>query len=576
MLAARRAIKSTAMSNLYDKNAHIHAGQHENGVHSHNMVPVLDKPLHMPRKLKVVCVGAGFSGLMLAYKWKYEYHMDDFVDLNIYEKNSDVGGTWLENRYPGVACDVPAHIYTFSFEPNPDWSSFYASGPEIWEYIKRTTAKYSLDERVQFNSKVVSTVWDDRKGKWIIKVQQDEIVTQEEADIVINGSGFLNKWKWPDIKGLESFRGRILHSAAWDVSLDWTAKRVAVIGNGSSAIQIVPQMQPGAARIVNYVRNPTWISSNYAAEFTPDGKNFEYTEEQKESLRKDPKTLWAMRKDIEQGFNAFFYALLEDSPQQKAVYKEFRKTMEERLNHNPELIAKLIPSWKVGCRRLTPGDGYLEALQAPNATVEFSEIQEITENGIKTVTSTDEFDIIVCATGFDASFSPSWDLRGKGGVCLTEQWREQPEAYFGICVPNMPNYFIFNGPNSPVGHGSLLAVMEWTADWILKWCRKIASQDIRSVCVSSEATDDYNVYSQEFMKKTVWSSGCLSWYKNEHGRVTAMYAGSILHYKEMLESFRTEDFHFEYGGSNRFRFMGNGMTIREANGGDLAYYLARE
>ncbi|KAH6886926.1 hypothetical protein B0T10DRAFT_461389 [Thelonectria olida] len=561
------------MSNSNNQQVNGHVNGHKDDKNRHNWAPVADQPVYTPRKLRVVCVGAGYAGLMVAYKWKHEYHMDDFVDLTIYEKNSDVGGTWLENRYPGVACDVPAHIYTFSFEPNPNWSSFYARGPEIWEYIKKTTQKYNLDERVQLNSKVLSTIWDDAKGKWAIKVQINGEIKGDEADVVINGSGILNKWRWPDIKGLHSFRGELLHSASWDETLDWTGKRVAMIGNGSSAIQMVPKMQPAAGKIVNYIRSPTWISSNFAAEFTPDGKNFQYTEEQKQSFRDHPETLRAMQREIEHGFNKFFYALVADSPEQKAVYEGFKKNMEERLNHDPELCARLIPSWKVGCRRLSPGDGYLEALQASNVSVEFGHIQEITQKGIKTANSTEEFDVIVCATGFDVSFCPFWELRGKNGIRLSEQWSENPEAYFGICAPNIPNYFIFNGPNCPVGHGSLLAVMEWTADWILKWCRKISCEDIKSVAVSSEATDDYNVYSQEFMKKTVWTSGCQSWYKNGNGRVTAMYAGSILHYKEILESFRSEDFHFEYNGRNRFSFMGNGLTIREVKGENLAFYL---
>ncbi|PGH16788.1 hypothetical protein AJ80_05103 [Polytolypa hystricis UAMH7299] len=543
-----------------------------------NWVPVLEQSLYKPRKLRVVCVGAGYSGLMVAYRWKHQMCMEDYIDLTIYEKNSDIGGTWLENRYPGVACDVPAPIYTFSFEPNPDWSSFYASGPEIWEYQKRTVKKYNLDERVQLNSKVVSTVWNDEKGKWLIKVERDGAIIEDEAEILINGAGILNKWHWPSIKGLHSFRGKLVHSASWDPTIDWTDKRVAIIGNGSSALQILPQMQPTAAKITNYIRSSTWVSTNFVAQSAPDGKNFKYTEEQKQRLRENPEELLQLRRSIEHSFNKFFYALISDSPEQAAVYATFKKTMEERLNHNPELCAKLIPEWKVGCRRLSPGDGYLEALQQSNVSAEFSEIQEVNEKGIVTVGgSTEGFDIIVCATGFDVSFSPFWELVGRDGINLADQWRDSPDAYFGICAPNIPNYFIFNGPNCPIGHGNLLAVMEWTADYIMKWCEKIAKEDIKSVYVDSGATDDYNVYSQEFLKRTVWTSGCRSWYKNgkKEGRVTAMYAGSVMHYKEILESFRTEDFRFEYSSPNRFRFMGNGFTIREEKGGDLAYYRAK-
>ncbi|KAH7259815.1 hypothetical protein NW759_002732 [Fusarium solani] len=551
--------------------------QRESGLDNpSNWVPVLEKPVYKPRKLRVVCVGAGYSGLMMAYKYKHQLEMKEHMDLVIYEKNSDIGGTWLENRYPGVACDVPAHIYTFPFEPNPDWTSFYAAGPEIWEYIKRTTDKYQLDERVQLNSKVTSTIWDEASGKWRIEVNQNGTVIKDEADVLVNGSGILHKWRWPEIKGLDSFKGRRLHSAAWDASLDWTGKRVAIIGNGSSAIQILPKMQPAAAKIVNYIRSPTWISSNFAAELTPEGKNFQYTEEQKKEFRENPEKLREMRKLIEHHFNQFFYALVVDTPQQKAAAKVFQDEMQRRLNHDPDLCAKLIPDWKVGCRRLTPGEGYLEALQEPNVAIEFSGIKKVTETGIVAANgSEEEFDIIVCATGFDVSFTPFWEVVGKNGVKLADQWRDDPAAYFGICAPNMPNYFIFNGPNCPVGHGSLLSVMDWTADYIMRWIKKISTGDIKSVTVDTDATADYNAYTHEFLKRTVWTSGCRSWYKNNKvdGKVTAMYAGSIIHYKEILESFRTEDFNFEYNSRNRFRFMGNGLTVLEEKGEHLGFYV---
>lgn len=345
--------------------------------------------------------------------------------------------------------------------------------------MKKTTREYNLDEKVHFRSKVVSTIWDDEKGKWHIKVDQNGTIITVEADVLINGSGILNKWRWPNIRGLESFRGTLIHSAAWDKSLDWTGKRVALIGNGSSAIQMLPQMQPKAAKLVTYIRSPTWISTNFTNQFTPDGGNYFYSEEDKKNFRDHPEELTKLRKTIEHEFNQFFYALLNDSPQQAAIYKVFKKQMEERLNHNPHLCAKLIPEWKPGCRRLTPGDGYLEALQKPNVSIEFNEIEEITHDGIRTQAGHEEFDIICCATGFDVSFSPYWELKGRDGVSLAEQWRENPEAYFGICAPNVPNYFIFNGPNCPIGHGSLIAVMEWTADYMLRWCKKIATQDIK-------------------------------------------------------------------------------------------------
>lgn len=352
--------------------------------------------------------------------------------------------------------------------------------------MKRTTEKYKLDDRVELNSKIISSIWDDEAGKWRIKIQKTDSVgsaneIEVEADVLINGSGFLSKWSWPKIKGIETYQGTLVHSAAWDTSLDWTDKRVAIIGNGSSAIQILPQMQLRAKSITTYIRSPTWISANFAAEFTPNGKNFIYAEEQKKKFREDSDELYNLRRSIEDAMNKLFYTLVKDSPEQKAVYALFKKTMEQRLNHDPVLCAKLIPDYEVGCRRLSPGDDYLEALQRDNVSIEFTGIQEITPTGITSQASAQEFDIIVAATGFDVSYCPSWKVVGKGGIQLAEQWKDHPEAYFGTCTPNMPNFFIINGPNSPVAHGSLLGVMDWTAAYILRWCRKIASQDIKFV-----------------------------------------------------------------------------------------------
>lgn len=446
---------------------------------------------------------------------------------------------------------------------------------------------------MQFNSTIISTIWDDSTSQWQIKIRSpDGTVREDTADILINGSGYLNRWRWPDIPGLHSFQGTLVHSAAWDPAIDWTGKRVALIGNGSSGIQILPQVQPGAKHVVSYTRNPTWIASSLLAE---DGKPLVYDEEHRKRLRENPGELRELRRNIEHFMNQFFRIILSESPEQGPAQADVVAAMKQRLGgNNTHLHEKLIPKWKLGCRRLTLGEGYLEALQEPNVTVEISPIQEINDKGIVTTASTEEVDIIICATGFDVSFRPSWELAGKNGIRLADQWRESPEAYFGICAPNMPNYFIINGPNIPAGHGNLISAMDWMVDYILCWCRKIAKEDIklvhhtimsyenkltitfcRSIQVRQDATDDYNAYTQEFMKRTVWASGCRSWYKNGKvdGKVTAMYAGSVYHYKELLESFRSEDFVMEYRGPNRFRFMGNGLTIAETKGENLADYM---
>lgn len=304
-------------------------------------------------------------------------------------------------------------------------------------------------------------------------------ILRKEADIVINATGFLSKWNWPTIPRLDKFKGKLVHTASWDRTLNWSGKRIAVIGNGSSAVQVLPQLQPTAARIVDYARSPLWISSAFASEFTPEGKNFTYTVQEIQAFKDDEEMFFKLRHSIEHSMNKFFRVSIKDSPEQQGAFQLFKAKMEDALNHDPDLCARLIPTFQVGCRRLSPGENYLQALQQNNVTLQDEPIQKIIEGGIRSLTKTEEFDIIVCATGFDVSFVPGYTVVGQNGVSLAEQWKDAPEAYFGVFAANMPNFFTINGPNTPLAHGSLLAVMSFTVDYIARWIRKISTQNIK-------------------------------------------------------------------------------------------------
>ena len=544
-----------------------------------NWVPVREQYRGQPRSLKIITIGAGFSGLTMAYKIQNQYKFGDSVEHIIYEKNGDIGGTWYENRYPGAACDLPAHTYTFSWEPNPDWTSFYAGAAEILAYMKRTADKYNLTRDVQLNSKVVAAKWNESDGKWHVQIEQNDKTIQDTSDLLVNACGYLNSWKWPNIDGLKAFQGHLAHSAQWIDGYNFQDKKIGLIGNGSSAIQILPQIRRNAAHVTCFIRNPTWISTNIAAQYAgPEGRNFNFTEEQRAEFRSSPGKLLEFRKALEHEVNKFFSLLQRGSPEQTRAQQFMKEFMLKGLGGDKELAAKLIPTWDVGCRRLTPGDGYLEALTSENVVVTMSKIARITETGIQTSDNEHHIlDAIICATGFDVSFCPAWELVGRNEVDLAQAWKTDPEGYFGIAVHGFPNYCIFMGPNSPVGHGTLLGCIEWSADYILKWAAKIQEEDIHSIEVTKDAVDDYNTYTQEFMKRTVWSSGCRSWYHNHRkdGKVTAMYPGSSIHYKEMLDVLRGEDFTIKYKTLNRFSFMGNGFTKRETNGEDLSFYLEK-
>ncbi|KAJ5825235.1 hypothetical protein N7474_002373 [Penicillium riverlandense] len=493
---------------------------------------------YQARRLRVVCIGAGFSGLILAYKLKHEQPLD-FVDFTIYEKNPEVGGTWFENIYPGVGCDIPAHSYVFPFEPNPSWSRCYAGGPEIEKYILDTVHKYGLKDQIVFSTRVVKSIWNEERGKWAIELKgNDGTVVHDEADVLINASGILNRWKMPDIDGLDQFSGKLLHTAVWDKTYDWTGKKVAVIGNGSSAIQIVPALQPKAAKIVNFVRHPTWVSVNLCPDITKDGMgtDFEYSEEERAKFRHDPAAFLEYRKRIECSVNSVYRLMLSGSDGNRMISDATEGLMRQRLSKNSQLIEKLVPKFEIGCRRLSPGDGYLEAMQEPNAEWCFDNIEEITKTGIRTTQGEHDFDLIVCATGFDTTFVPGWEFVGRDGRRLDEEWEKAPEAYFSICAAGAPNYFMFAGPNCPIGHGSVPQMLGWSADYMLKWVKKIAREDIKSIAVTDSVVRHYNRYAQANLQNTVWSKGCNAWYNNGT-RVTAMYPGSVLHFKGKYSDF---------------------------------------
>ncbi|CAG1978388.1 unnamed protein product [Fusarium graminearum] len=540
--------------------------------------PLLEQPAFTrTRKMRVVCIGAGFGGLLVAHKVQHELKLEDEVDLTIYEKNADIGGTWYENTYPGAACDFPAHAYVFPFEGNPDWSRFYVGQEEIHDYIKRTAEKYNLTKYVQLNTTMKETIWDEESGKWKIKIEQGGEIKEDEADFVINASGFLNKWKWPEIPGLFAFKGKLMHSANWDNTYDWTRKKVAVIGNGASGIQLVTAMQPKADTLVNYMRQPTWISVNFLVEKAPDGVNREYTEEQRQLWREDPQALYDYRRELEKSINAFFFVMCLDHPAQPYYEGLCNERMHASMKDDPELEKRMAPKFRPGCRRITPGEGYLEALQEDNCRDCWDPIKRITENGIETDQGVEEFDLIVCATGFDSSWLPQWKLVGRNGVTLEEQWKDDPEAFYSSMVSNMPNYAMINGPNAVISHGSVIQQMSWTTDFILKWVKYMNRHQIKTLCVKEEAVKDYNAYSQEFLKRTVWSGDCRTLYKNgrSQGRITGVYGGSVVHFQRGLEEVGGENFDMTWRYKNRFLCLGNGTAETDEMGaGDLAPYFA--
>ncbi|KAI9870993.1 MAG: hypothetical protein M1830_003547, partial [Pleopsidium flavum] len=468
----------------------LHIGTKSDGAVDYTVTEV---PLGTPRHFRIITIGAGASGLNMARH--IELHMENVEHL-VYEKNEEVGGTWYENkycplsssdlvgrvlkfalRYPGCACDIPSHNYQFTWEPNPDWTNFYSASREIFNYFKGVADKYELYRYIKLSHMVTGATWDEEEGIWKLRIKNLELgdVFDDWCNVLINGSGILNNWKWPDIPGLHSFNGSLIHSAAWRDDYDLKGKKIAVLGCGSSGVQIVPTLQPDVEHLVTFIRTPTWITAGFAQNKAgPGGSNFEFSKERKQQFRNDPEKYLAYRKEVEGELNHRFKFIIKDSPEQAEAKRFSINEMKTKLNHDEHLVKHMVPDFAVGCRRPTPGNGYLEALTKPNVRVVTDRIEKVVPEGI--MLSTGELlkvDAFICATGFDISFCPRFSMVGRNAVSLAEQWKDKPEAYLSLAAANFPNYFMFLGPNAPIGHGSVLPIVEHSAKYMINMMKKM-------------------------------------------------------------------------------------------------------
>ncbi|EIN14235.1 FAD/NAD(P)-binding domain-containing protein [Punctularia strigosozonata HHB-11173 SS5] len=578
------------------------------------------------RPIRVAVIGAGFSGVTAAIRFRQKVPN---VTVNVYEKNRGVGGTWFANRYPGLACDIPSHCYQLTFEAKTDWSAVYAPGPEIREYIEGVVEKWKLQPLIHLSHELVGARWEEAAGKWHLTIRHpksddaeaaDGETTFEEfedvVDVLFTGVGSLSRWSWPDIPGLQDFKGRLLHSANWDLTpdprgrweegiKDWGDKRVGVIGVGASAIQIVPALQPNVAKIVNYVRGKTWFSAPFAegklAELigkTPTGENYYFTNEDKARFS-DPRYYEYFRHELESDLNvrrclqptectlisaqAVHQATVKGSKLQELGREAFAAVMKQRLAKKPWIAEKLIPNFAVACRRLTPGPGYLEALCEDNVDFVTSEIKRVTPTGIETADGQhQELDVIICATGFDASFNLGFSCVGRNGIDLADRFAPHPETYLTVCTDGFPNWFMSLGPNSAVGSGSLLVLIERQIDYAVMATCKLQRERLKSIEAKPEAVRDFDDYLEHYFPTSVYSEKCRSWYKmgKEEGRVTGLWPGSCLHAVRALAHPRWEDFNYQHLSGepqNRFYWLGDGQTYNEKTfTGDRAWYLNPE
>ncbi|KAH6682153.1 cyclohexanone monooxygenase [Plectosphaerella plurivora] len=533
-----------------------------------------------PRKLRIIHVGAGATGLCAAFKM--ERQLTDY-ELVCYDKNDEIGGTWLQNRYPGCACDVPAHIYTYTFEPYAKWKSYYAYAPDIQDYFLYFCEKYNLRKYIKLRHEVTAAVWHEDKAQWEVRVSHNGETFTDWCDILVNGSGLLNKWRWPDIKGLHDFRGELLHSGAWKEDADYSGKRVAVLGNGSSAIQIIPRVQKVASSLKCVMRGSTWVSSpmprvpveipgesttaiiedkNAAA---PEVGQYYYTEREKEHLAKNPEYLLDYRKRIEAGINRGFAIFYKNTEASKMVEAYMQGEMARGLDNHPVLTKKLIPKWPVGCRRLTPGDGYLNTLIQPNVECLFGGIERVTETGLVMADgSAHEVDMIICATGYDMAWTPHFRLIGRKGIDIKDAWSPEPRCYLGMAAPGFPNYFVMNGPRGNLANGTVLPCFETELEYVIQAAKKMQTDRISILDVRGAVVDQLNEYIDAWHETGVFSEGCRSWYKNNtiDGKIR-VWGGSSVHFLKTIKTPRWEHYDMVYLDANPWSFLGNGRIKAE-------------
>ncbi len=475
--------------------------------------------------VRVAILGTGFTGLAMVHALK-EAGIQDWVVL---ERAREVGGVWRENTYPGIACDIPSHLYSLSFAPNPDWERTFSSGKQIWEYEERVARDLNLAERTCFGEELTDARWDAERCVWQLRTTTMQLT----ADVVVDGTGVLTDPVYPDIPGLDRFAGARFHSARWNHDEPLAGQRVAVIGTGASAIQIVPAIQPEVARLTVFQRTPGWVIPR---------NDRDVTEAERKVLRAVP----ALQKLIRGGQYVYRDGLLFKFLQHRPLRRAFQAVARGYLRasiDDPVLRAKLTPSFEIGCKRILITSSWYPALNQPNVDVETSPITEITEHAVITADGTEhEVDAIVCATGFHVTDPPVGAVfHGRDGRSLAETWGDSPRAYRGVTTANFPNLFRIGSIGTGTGHMSQVMQIESAVVYVMDALRTMEARGLASVEVAQDAQDAYARKVHEMVKGTVWAvGGCSSWYLDAGGEPSAVWPSSAWHYRKWTRRFDVE------------------------------------
>jgi len=456
-----------------------------------------------PRHVRVGIIGAGFAGLGMAIRLK-QSGVEDFV---IWERDGDVGGTWWANTYPGCQCDIPSHLYSFSFALNPDWGRTYAAQPEIEAYLRRVTDEYGLRRHLRTTCAVTAAAWDDAGDRWRVSTEQGEFT----ADVVVAAPGPLSEPSIPDLPGLDDFGGTTFHTANWNHDHDLTGRRVAVIGTGASAIQAVPEIQPQVESLTVFQRTPPWVVPH---------RDRPITGAERAVYRRLPALQRAVRTGVYFGRELLVPGLAYWPNLMNVVEKAARGHLAKQVR-DPELRARLTPDYAIGCKRILPSNRWYPAITQPNVDLVTDGIDHVRPDGIVTATGElRQVDTIVFATGFHVTdIRIAHRITGRGGRTLDAEWAGSPRAYRGTAVAGFPNLFFLVGPNTGLGHNSIVFMIEAQLAYVMDALDHMRRRSATRLEVRPEAEAAYNAHLQEKLARSVWNTGgCSSWYLDRNGR----------------------------------------------------------
>jgi cation diffusion facilitator CzcD-associated flavoprotein CzcO len=464
---------------------------------------------------RIVIIGSGFSGICLGIKLK-QAGIETFT---IFEKSDRVGGTWRENTYPGAACDTPAFSYCFSFEQKTDWSRKWAPQPEILGYLEHCVRKYGLEPHIRFGSEIESARFDVDESVWRIRTTAGEEVA---ADVMVSGVGQLNRPSVPALPGLSDFRGPCFHSARWDHAVDLVGKQVAVVGNAASAIQFIPQIAPEAGRLRIFQRSPNWMLPR---------RDRAYGEEEKQRFARFPLLAKLYRWWIWLQHEIRFPAFRRNAIVSRWLARMAEQNMREQIS-SPELRRALVPDYPVGGKRILISDDYYATLGRDDVELVTSPIDRLREDGILTRDGTvHPADVVILATGFESTaFLAPMAIEGLGGRALTDEWKEGARAYLGMTVAGFPNFFMMYGPNTNLGHNSIIFMLECQTRYIVDCVRQLFGRRIDSIDLRADVMESYNAKLQQELSRTVWSATGKSWYKTSDGKITNNWSGTTARY----------------------------------------------